>query len=115
MSLPIVNFQIEFVDSVPEIIKERTLYVSIPFSTAIHLCPCGCKEEVVTKIAPHRWSMTYDGETVSLYPSVGNWSLPCKSHYWIKKNKVVWAESWSTKRIEKVREKEKKENKKYNK
>jgi len=115
MSLPIVNFQIEFVDSVPEIIKERKLYISISFSTAIHLCPCGCKEEVVTKIAPHRWNMTYDGETVSLYPSVGNWSLPCKSHYWIKKNKVVWAESWSAKRIEKVREKERKDNKRFNK
>jgi hypothetical protein len=23
-------------------------------------------------------------------PSIGNSGLPCKSHYWIKKNKVEW-------------------------
>jgi hypothetical protein len=114
MNLPIVKFQIEFVESVPEIIKEQTLYISIPFTTAIHLCPCGCWEEVVTKIAPHRWHMTYDGETVSLYPSIGNWSLPCESHYWIKKNTIIWAGKWSKEKITRVRKIERKDNERYN-
>ncbi|WP_417924835.1 DUF6527 family protein [Collimonas pratensis] len=26
------------------------------------------------------WSLTYDGKTVSLDPSIGNWSLPCRAH-----------------------------------
>lgn len=115
MSLPIVKFQIEFVDSVPDDIKECTLYISILYNTAIHLCPCGCHQEVVTKIAPHRWSLTYDGESVTLSPSVGNWSLPCQSHYWIKKNNIIWADSWSTKKIKKIRQSERKRNKRYNK
>jgi len=114
MNLPIVKFQIEFVESVPEILKEQTLYISIPFTTAIHLCPCGCSEEVVTKIAPHRWHMTYDGETVSLYPSIGNWSLPCESHYWIKKNSIIWAGKWSKEKITRVRKIERKDNERYN-
>ncbi|MFA5806316.1 MAG: DUF6527 family protein [Melioribacteraceae bacterium] len=110
-----MNFQIEFVDSVPDLINERTLYISILYSTAIHLCPCGCYEEVVTKIAPNRWRMTYDGESVSLFPSIGSWSLPCQSHYWIKKNKIIWADNWSAERIVKVRERERKNNKRFNK
>lgn len=115
MNLQIVNFQIEFVTSVPDVLKERILYISIPYSTAIHLCPCGCQEEVVTKIAPHRWKMTYAGEFVSLHPSIGNWSLSCQSHYWIKKNKIIWADNWSKERIEKVRARERKNNKRFNK
>jgi len=31
------------------------------------------------------------GDLVSLFPSIGNWSHPCKSHYWIRDNKVIWA------------------------
>jgi hypothetical protein len=40
----------------------------------------------------------YDGK-VSLHPSIGNWSFPCRSHYWIRGNEVVWAEQWSDTRI----------------
>jgi len=32
---------------------------------------------------------------VSLYPSIGNWSLDCKSHYWIKQNQALWADEWN--------------------
>jgi hypothetical protein len=37
---------------------------------------------------------------VSLDPSIGNWSFPCRSHYWIRNNKVRWAENWSQARID---------------
>ena len=39
------------------------------------------------------------GISISLEPSVGNWSLPCRSHYWIERNRVIWAKSWSRKKI----------------
>ena len=32
-----------------------------------------------------------DNGTVSLRPSIGNWQLPCRSHYFIVRNRVVWA------------------------
>ena len=28
---------------------------------------------------------------MSLVPSIGNWSLPCQSHYWITDNRVRFA------------------------
>jgi hypothetical protein len=42
---------------------------------------CGCGKKVVLPLHPTHGKLTYDGETVSLSPSVGNWSFPCESHY----------------------------------
>jgi hypothetical protein len=90
----------EFVEFVPKTLAQGTLYVCIPYATAAHLCCCGCGREVVTPITPTDWKVTFDGETVSLDPSIGNWSFPCESHYWIKNNRVRWAASWSQERID---------------
>lgn len=93
----------EFVETFPEVIEEGCIYISIPFATAVHHCCCGCKSEVVTPLSPSQWSLTYDGKSISLYPSIGNWSLPCQSHYWIKNSNIIWARSWSLREIEKNR------------
>ena len=31
------------------------------------------------------------GERALLYPSIGNWQFPCRSHYWIRRNRIIWA------------------------
>lgn len=89
----------KFVDIIPDSLEENTIYVSILYSTVIHKCPCGCGNEVVTPLSPHGWQLTYDGETITLFPSIGNWSLSCRSHYWIRQNEIKWAESWSEEMI----------------
>lgn len=94
------GIQFEFVETIPETLKEGTLYISIPFATVVHRCCCGCANEVVTPLSPTDWELTFNGDTVSLDPSIGNWSFPCQSHYWIKKNKVKWARRWSPKEIQ---------------
>lgn len=101
-----VVISFEFVEFIPEDLQERTLYISIPYCTAVHKCICGCGREVVTPLAPTAWRLIFDGKTVSLEPSIGSWSLPCRSHYVITKNNVVWAGQWSDKRIAKGRERE---------
>lgn len=90
----------QFVDQIPTQLQDGVLYVSIPYATVVHRCLCGCGTEVVTPLTPTDWSLTFDGETVSLDPSVGNWSFPCRSHYWITGNRVRWAPSWSKHEIE---------------
>lgn len=84
-----------FVDTVPpyDQMENDMIYVSLPCNVAIHKCACGCGKEVVTTIAPHRWKMIYDGKTVSLSPSIGNWYFACKSHYFIRENQVIWVET----------------------
>lgn len=99
---PEIVLTFEFVELIPDELKERTLYISPIYSTALHKCCCGCGREVVTPLSPTGWQLTFDG-TVSLYPSIGSWSLPCQSHYFIRNNKVVWAPQWSKKQIEKGR------------
>ena len=81
----------EFVKSVPETLQPGVLYISMQYATAIHLCACGCAEEVVTPISPRGWQLEYDGESISLKPSIGNWRLPCRSHYWIRRSRINWA------------------------
>jgi Family of unknown function (DUF6527) len=75
------TIQHQFVDTVPDALQEGVVYVCIPYTTAVHRCLCGCGEEVVTPIRPTGWSLTFDGVTVSLHPSIGNWDFPCRSHY----------------------------------
>lgn len=80
-----------FVEEVPTQMRPGVLYVSMECATAMHLCACGCGAETVTPLSPTDWVLFYDGEAVTLHPSIGNWSLPCRSHYFIEDGKVVWA------------------------
>ena len=89
----------KFVDSIPEEIEEGILYISLRFRVIIHLCCCGCKNKVVTPLSPVRWKMTFDGKSISLNPSIGNWNFKCESHYWIQDSQVIWSERWSKREI----------------
>lgn len=96
----------QFVDYVPPELADGVLYISIPYRTAVHRCPCGCGNKVVTPIRPADWQFTYDGETISLTPSIGNWGFPCRSHYWIRSSQIRWASQWSDSRITAGRERD---------
>lgn len=94
------RIQHRFVQNIPETLEPGIIYISIEYATAIHLCCCGCGEEVVTPITPTDWKLTFDGDTISLSPSIGNWNYACRSHYFIDHNLVLEALPWSRKRIE---------------
>lgn len=94
------NYQHRFVTAFPERLDDGILYVSVEFSTAAHRCFCGCGHEVYTRFTPRDWAISFDGDTVSLKPSIGNWSFACQSHYWLERGRVRWAERWSRERIE---------------
>lgn len=81
----------QFVEFIPDVLQDGVLYISIPYGTIVHRCCCGCGEKVSTPLHPAQWRLTYDGETVSLTPSVGSGALPCRSHYFIARNVVRWA------------------------
>ena len=103
----------KFVDFIPKELEGDILYISLEFKTAIHLCPCGCGNQVATPFSPTDWKLIFDGESVSLYPSIGSWALPCRSHYWVKNNQIEWAPLWSEREISRLRKKEKKEKKTF--
>lgn len=80
-----------FVEEIPEVVGPDVLYISLLYATAAHICPCGCGGEVFTPLSPTDWAMTFDGETVSLHPSISNRVCPRRSHYWIKRNRIEWS------------------------
>lgn len=80
-----------FVEEMPPELSGGILYIAKRFNTASHLCCCGCGSRVVTPLNPAKWRLIEHRGAVSLMPSIGNWSLPCRSHYWIERNRVRWA------------------------
>lgn len=92
------------VKAIPEVVREGELYISAEYGTAVHKCACGCGLEVVTPLSPVEWRVTVQDGRVSLYPSIGNWSFPCRSHYWIQNNAVRWAAKWTDAQIAAVKE-----------
>ena len=93
----------EFVDEIPRDLDLGTLYVCCRYRAVKHLCACGCGVEVNTPLHPTGWTLICDGVSVSLWPSIGNWSERCQSHYWIRNNRIHWAPKWSRRKVQKAR------------
>ncbi len=96
------QFEPVFVDFIPPLadLEQGRLYISMKYTTVVHLCASGCGAKVNLPLNPSKWSLKFDGESISMSPSIGNWDLPCQSHYWIRNNRVVWAGKWDKDRIE---------------
>jgi hypothetical protein len=86
-----IQLKHKLVEVIPEILEDNTIYISLMYEVAIHKCCCGCGQKVVMPLGPQEWTLTFDGETVTLSPSIGNFQFPCKSHYWVRNSMVVWA------------------------
>lgn len=97
----------QYVDNIPEKLDEGMLYICERYHIAAHKCCCGCGQEVITPLTPADWLIKKDNDLITLFPSIGNWSFACQSHYWIKRNKVVWSTPMSKKEIDRVRAKDK--------
>lgn len=91
-----VEVSSEFTEFIPEAknMIQNVVYISNQYHTSSHLCLCGCGELVAmplnTNVHPtHGWDYDVDDkERLSFIPSVGNYQIPCKSHYIITKGKA---------------------------
>jgi len=93
----------KFVEYIPEVLEDGVLYVAMEFQMVAHRCCCGCGSPVFLPLNPTQWRLTFDGEAIWMEPSIGSWSLPCRSHYWIRGNRVQWAGQWTPQQVEAVR------------
>lgn len=101
------TLQHRFVRNAPRELEPGVLFISMEYATAVHSCCCGCGERVVTPFTPTDWRMTFDGESVTLNPSVGNWNQDCRSHYVIERNRVIECGQWSDAHVEAERRRDK--------
>ena len=94
-----IKIRLQRVRYMPKKLEPGVLYVSEEFGAVAHLCPCGCGSKIRTPLGPTEWSLKVTRRGPSLFPSIGNWQLPCKSHYWIKHGKIIWASSWTLEQV----------------
>lgn len=97
----------------PKQLESGILYVSYEFGTAAHLCACGCGSKIRTPLGPTEWSVKETDNGPSVWPSIGNWQLACKSHYVIKNGTIEWANTWTESQIQSGRTKEVKKREAY--
>lgn len=90
-----MRIELRRVELMPKELERGVLYVSEKYRTAAHLCACGCGEKIRTPLAPTEWSVTEGRGGPSVWPSVGSWQRPCRSHYIIRDGVVHWADQWS--------------------
>jgi hypothetical protein len=86
----LIAIKYKFVECIPDKLEDGMIYISAEYATAVHKCCCGCQSKLVTPLSRKDWRLTYDGETVTLHPSIGNFQFNCRSHYWIRENKIIW-------------------------
>lgn len=107
------KIRLRHVEFVPKVLDAGILYVSKRFRVAAHLCPCGCGSKIITPLGACEWSLTVKKGRPTLYPSIGNWQIPCKSHYWIANGEIEWSYQWTDEEIEVGRKKEQARRKLY--
>lgn len=93
-------FTLRRVEFVPKELGAGVLYVSEEYGVAVHLCACGCGNKIVTPLGPAEWTFNDDDGGPTLHPSIGNWQLPCRSHYFITAGTVHWSVAWSPEQVE---------------
>jgi hypothetical protein len=96
-----MNFKLQKVKYMPAQLEPGILYVSDEFEIAVHLCACGCGEKIRTPLGPTEWKVSVEKRRAgpSVWPSIGNWQLPCHSHYIIRRGNVIWCNQWTPEEI----------------
>lgn len=86
-----------FCEFIPNELTNGIIYISEEYGSAVHPCACGCMERTVlpfkkgqTQNDDFNWGYTNNDGVVTFTPSIGNWKIPCRSHYNITDNKVIW-------------------------
>lgn len=94
------TISLKLLNHLPIQLEANVLYVSEEFEIAGHLCPCGCGSKIITPLGINEWSLSVIGKKPTLKPSIGNWQLPCQSHYWIRRGEILWSNKWTDEEIE---------------
>ena len=94
-----MTFRLQKVEFMPKELQAGILYYAEEYGAAAHLCACGCGSKVRTPIDDTEWSLEEDADGPSLYPSVGNWQKPCRSHYIIYKGEALWCQQWTDEEV----------------
>jgi hypothetical protein len=92
----------EFTETFPTPLQPGVLYVSATYSTAAHLCCCGCQQEVIAAVAgPVRIDLRRQSVIAALDRQLGA-AMPLQLRH--PQRPVRWAQSYSDTEIKQNRE-----------
>ncbi len=91
------RYKYKFVEDVPNLPKKGVVYLvgtDAYYWQAVMVCPCGCKKllqmNLMQEYDPY-WKYNIEKrKRITLSPSVHR-MVGCKSHFWIRKGKIIWA------------------------
>ena len=90
-------YSYKFEEDVPDKFNSRTIYIISNDNfhwQVVMLCPCRCNKTLhmnLIKGNHPNWRFEIDKKKlISVYPSI-NRTVGCKSHFFIKKGKIIWA------------------------
>lgn len=78
-----------------EKLEDGVLYVVDDSPYVEYNCPCGCGNVVMIPTTKHErgydgWGFSEHEGKVTLSPSVYSTGFPCRSHYFIRGNRIEW-------------------------
>lgn len=91
-------YTLKKVEKTPKELEEGVVYLNVEYELATLKCACGCGHKVVL-LYPDGHSVIDDGGYATIYPSVGVWDAPCRSHFFVTQGQVEWCNSWSDEKI----------------
>ncbi len=98
-------YRVEKVERFPAALADNVVYVSEEFEVAALKCACGCGHQVNLLLGDGH--TVYDeGGLADISPSIGVWDAPCRSHFWIHRGRVRWADQWSDAEIHSAMERQ---------
>jgi hypothetical protein len=93
------------IEDAPDVPDPLTIYLIGDHQNpwcAIFVCPCGCGETISLSLivddSPSWRAKFHHDETISISPSVWR-TRGCKSHFFIRRGKVLWARERSRSRL----------------
>jgi hypothetical protein len=98
-------YRVEKVERLPPALADNVVYVSEEFEVAALKCACGCGHQVNLLLGDGH-TIHDEGGLADISPSIGVWDAPCRSHFWIHKGRVLWADQWSEADIQSAMERQ---------
>jgi hypothetical protein len=87
-------YRVERVERLPSALDDNVVYVSEDYEVAALKCACGCGHRVTLLLGDGHTVKEVSG-SADVYPSIGVWDAPCRSHFWLRNGEVDWDEQYS--------------------
>lgn len=88
-------------EKLPPQVGSFEFHYSRRFEMAALSCACGCGHRVMLNLLDQH-HLLIEGGLPTITPSILVSDAPCLSHFFIRRGRVVWAQQWSQKTVDKV-------------